>query len=219
MDKLGILLIESSRKEAGKTDSTRLCRIIRVLEESPAVSYILDSNYRFIYANPAWDMFALSNGGPQLAGEGVIGFNLFDAIPNALKPVYEDAFQRVAETGAVGGKTYPCSSPEHVRRFRMKIYFMERRNWFLVTNSLVAEFQHRKSRTADQDAYFDRGIVSMCAHCRCSRRVDGSNRWDFVPEYLRLKGLQALKVSQGLCPVCQEHFYPHLGPLTEARSA
>jgi hypothetical protein len=212
VEKLGILLGASSRAAAGKPGNTRLHRILRVLEEDPAVSYILDSEYRFIYTNPAWDSFAVSNGAPQLGGEAIIGFKIFDAITSVLKPVYANAFRRATETAAISQLTYICSSPEKKRQFRMKIYFMERRNWFLVTNSLLAEHPHRKSRHADQEAYFDRGIITMCAHCRCSKRIDGSNLWDFVPDYLRLQGLQALKVSHALCPVCQEHFYPHLEP-------
>jgi hypothetical protein len=212
VEKLGILLGASSRIEAGKPGNTRLHRIIRVLEEDPAVSYILDSNYRFVYTNPAWDAFAVSNGAPQLAGEAIIGFEIFDAIANVLKPVYTGVFRRATEAEAISQMTYVCSSPEKKRQYRMKVYFMERRNWFLVTNSLLAEHPHRNSRYADQDAYFDQGIITMCAHCRCSKRVDGSDVWDFVPDYLRLKGLQALSVSHALCPVCQEHFYPQLNP-------
>jgi len=211
VDKLGTLLHECLRRGGSKAEGTRLYRILRVLEESPAVSYILDSKHRFVYTNPAWDAFAVTNEGPQLAGETMVGCNIFDAIANVLRPVYSDAFRQVTETAEVWGKTYNCSSPEHERQFRMKIYFMERRNWFLVTNSLLAERPHRKSHGAHEGAYFDRGIITMCAHCRCSKRVDGTKGWDFVPEYLRLTGMQTLKVSQGLCPVCQEHFYPNVG--------
>jgi len=196
---------------ANKAEHTRLFRMIRVLEESPAVSYILDSKFRFVYMNPAWDSFAVSNGAPQLAGEALMGYNLFDMMTDALKPVYAEALRRVAKTGGIWEKTYGCSSPEQVRKYRMKIYFMERRKWYLVTNSLLAERPHRNSSGTGQDGYLSGGIVTMCAHCRCSKRADGSNRWDFVPGHLRLRGLQSLKVSHALCPVCQEHFYPHLG--------
>ena len=121
-----------------------------------------------------------------------------------------DAFRRVAGTSDVWAKTYTCSSPAQLRQYRMNIYFIERRNWFLVTNSLLAERPHRKIHEADNDAYFSRGIITMCAHCRCSRRADGSSGWDFVPEYVGLKGMKALKVSHALCPVCQAHFYPDM---------
>ena len=63
---------------------TRLFRILQTLELSPSVSYILDAERRFVYCNPVWDQFAKENDAPQLVGEKVIGFNLFDAIPHGL---------------------------------------------------------------------------------------------------------------------------------------
>src|SRR5215469_11900865 len=67
-------------------------RIIQALERSPSVSYILDAQQRFLYCNPAWDKFASSNGAPELTGETMVGFRLFDAIPDALKDFYSHAF-------------------------------------------------------------------------------------------------------------------------------
>lgn len=64
---------------------SRLGRIIQALERSLAVSYILDSGYRVIHCNPAWDNFAVRNGAPGLTGENVIGPNIFEAIPTVLK--------------------------------------------------------------------------------------------------------------------------------------
>lgn len=156
-------LLNASRKAASKAENSRLYNIIRVLEQSHAVSYILDSKHRLVYTNPAWDSFARSNNAPQLAGETIIGFDIFDAIAEPLKAVYTDAFRRIAETGAVWGKTYTCSSPEQVRRYRMKIYFMEQRNWFLVTNSLLSKTPHR-ILTMPKKANTSKGASSQCAH-------------------------------------------------------
>jgi len=80
------------------------------------VSYILDSRHRFIYCNPACDCFARSNGAPQLAGEALIGFDLFDAIPEALCAVYSEAFQQVLTGRSVWEKSYECSSPTLFRK-------------------------------------------------------------------------------------------------------
>jgi hypothetical protein len=51
------------------------------------------------------------------------------------------------------------------------------------------------------------GMIVMCAHCRCSRRADNSDHWDFVPAHLRLKPTVTL-ISHGLCPSCRAYFYP-----------
>jgi hypothetical protein len=105
---------------------------------------------------------------------------------------------------------YQCSSPTQFRKYRMRIYPVKRRHWFLVTNSLVIEREHRKVYEPDADEYFSRGIVMMCAHCRCVQRVESPEQWDFVPEYLELQGPYAVNLSHGLCPICQSYFYPDL---------
>ncbi len=184
-----------------------LSRIMQALQRIAAVSYILDSRFRIMYCNPAWSSFAASNGAPQLTSEAVVGSDLFDAIPNVLTPAYSDAFQQVLSTGRVWEQPYECSSPTVFRMYRMRIHLLKPRDWLVVTNPLVVERPHARTAPADPNTYIDaNGLVMMCAHCRCSRRVDNPDQWDFVPDYLQPK-LATVKVSHGLCPVCFAYFY------------
>jgi hypothetical protein len=48
------------------------------------------------------------------------------------------------------------------------------------------------------------GIAIMCANCRKTKRLDGDERWDWVPEMLRRDNF---KVSHGLCPRCSGYLY------------
>jgi len=186
-----------------------LSRIMQALHRSAAISYILDSQCRFIYCNPAWDRFAWSNGAPQLTGEAVVGSDLFAAIPDVLRAVYSAAFQEVLHTGLVWEQSYECSSPTVFRMFRMRIHLLRPQNWFLVTNTLVLERSHPKVAKPDPNTFVDsNGLITICAHCRCSMRVDRPDQWDFVPEHLQLRGVSAMKVSHALCPVCRVYFYP-----------
>jgi len=184
-----------------------LSRIMHALDRSPAVSYILDSQFRIVYCNPAWNRFARSNGAPRLAGDLVLGSDLFDAIPDVLRPAYSNAFRQVS-AGQVWEQSYECSSPNLFRVFRMRIHLLKPSDWFVVTNTLVVEQPHAGTATADSNTYIDvNGFITVCAHCRCSKRVDNSGQWDFVPQYLQL-GLESTpKVSHGLCPVCRAYFY------------
>jgi hypothetical protein len=201
--------MELSESGAKITVQDHLSRIMQVLQRSAAVSYILDSQCRFIYRNPAWDRFAESNGAPQLTSEAIVGFDLFDAIPDVLRTVYSAAFQEVLSTGQAWGRSYECSSPTVFRMFRMRIHLLKPQNWFLVANTLVFERSHPKLTEPDSNTYVDSdGLITICAHCRCSRRVDSPYQWDFVPEYVQLRLESAVKVSHGLCPVCRVYFYP-----------
>ncbi len=187
-----------------------LSRIMQALDRSPAVSYILDSQFRIMYCNPAWNRFARSNGAPRLAGDLVLGSDLFDAIPDLLKPAYSDAFRHVSSTGLVWERSYECPSPTLFRVFRMRIHLLRPGHWFAVTNTLVVERPHEGTSMADASAntYVDaNGIVTACAHCRCAKRVDNPDQWDFVPQYLQLRLGSTPTVSHGLCPVCRAYFY------------
>jgi PAS fold len=189
--------------------SGHLDRIMQALERSPAVSYILDFQFRILYCNPAWNRFATANGGRQLTSEAVIGFNLFDTIPEVLRVFYSDAFQHVLSTGKVWEKSYECSSPTVFRLFRMRIHLLKPQKWFIVTNTLVVERAHATIAPADLNAYADdNGILVVCAHCRCSRKQSSLDQWDFVPGHLEKTPCFPAKVSHGLCPVCRAYFYP-----------
>ncbi len=185
-----------------------LSRIMHALDRSPSVSYILDSQFRIMYCNPAWNRFAGSNGGAGLASDLVVGSDLFEAIPDVLKPAYSDAFRVVLSTGLVWEQSYECSSPTAFRIYRMRIHVLKPGDWFIVTNTLVVERPFAETPAPDASKYVDlNGWVTVCAHCRCSKRVDESNRWDFVPEYLTLRLASTPKVSHGLCPICRAYFY------------
>ena len=192
---------------AMRTAQGHVSRIMSVLQRSPVVSYILDSQLRLVYCNPAWNYFATSNGAPQLTSDAMIGFDLFDAIPGDLRGVYSHAFRQVLNTGRVWESPYQCSSPTEFRIFRMRIHLLKPQNWFIVTNPLLVERPHTKTAPAQTNTYVNAdGFVIACAHCRCSRRLDNPEQWDFVPEYLRSES--SVKVSHGLCPVCRAYFYP-----------
>jgi hypothetical protein len=182
-------------------------QIVQAMKASPATCYILDSEYRFILCNPAWDRFARSNGAASLTAESVLGCDLFASIPEVLRPFYTAAFQKAREESC-WEKRYHCSSFKLRRIFRMRIHLLKPQGWFLVTNNLVRTGQHPRTSASDGETYVDRnGLVTMCAHCRCSRRVENHAQWDFVPKYLRLRGKASLKVSHGICPVCWVYFY------------
>jgi hypothetical protein len=184
--------------------------LLTTLEQSENACYILDGQLRFIYCNSAWDRFAASNDAPELLGESVIGATLMRYVPGVLTGAYEQAFQSVRETGRVWSKTYECSSPGQFQRISNTDSHVE-------TQGLVPRVQFTRGDLAAQEPqspspemYFTGGVVAMCAHCRCSRRLGSAERWDFVPEYLQLKGPDLLNVSQGLCSTCQAYFYPDL---------
>jgi len=200
--------MEPSQGQSKDTHRSRLLRILQALETSGTVSYVLDSRYRLIHCNPAWDDFAASNGAPQLSAESVVGLDLFTVIPEVLHGYYREAFSGARSESTWEG-SYECSSPQFFRKYRMRIHWLDTRDLFVVTNPLIFQRSHRNATKPDADRYIQsNGLVVMCAHCRCSRRADVLDQWDFVPDYLELKGEASLMVSHGFCPICHAYFYP-----------
>jgi hypothetical protein len=208
VENLGITLSGSSLNMASLPDG-HLSRIAQALHRSSAVAYMLNSEFRIMYFNPAWNRFAEANGASQLTTPSLIGADLFDLIPEVLRPFYSDAFRDVMATGKVWEKSYECSSPTLFRMFRMRIHVVKPEHWFVVTNSLLVERSHtRMMWRAEPDEYMDaNGLITVCAHCRCSKRIDNPNQWDFVPEYVEPALNYTARVSHGLCPVCLVYFY------------
>ncbi len=197
--------------QTGVDTGSWLVHLAKALDDSQNVSYIVDDTFRFVHCNQAWDRFAATNGGRGLESERMIGTDLFASIPAVLADAYRQAFESVTVSGRVWVKAYECSSPRVFRKFQMRIHPLQRPpHWFLITNALVVEQPHEHSAAAAAGMYVRQGIVTMCAHCRCSRRSGTPAQWDFVAEYLDFSGCDTLHVSHGLCPICLAYFYPDL---------
>ena len=44
-----------STSEGSRAEQSQFVRFIQTLDQTPAVSYMLDDQCRFVYTNPAWD--------------------------------------------------------------------------------------------------------------------------------------------------------------------
>jgi len=182
---------------------------IEDLESEQAVVYVLDSDLRLVYCNPAWDEFAASNNGDGLEWSGPRGTPILEAIAEPLRSYYEDGFRRVREAGETWEHDFECSSSELYRRYHMQVKPLEGAGGFLIINSLLVEAPHSADRPTMPDVanlYLGQGdTVKMCSHCRRTQRSDGSQMWDWVPRYL---DAPPGRVSHGLCVVCAAYFYP-----------
>jgi hypothetical protein len=178
---------------------------LSTLEGSQDVCCHLNGELRITYCNPAWDRFALDNGGGFALSHRVVGSMIMDSVPSELTEFYSAVFAKARD--AVVGFAYECSSPELYRSFQMQILSVEQPTGFVLINALRVEqrMEGRRAALALSPEYVsDAGIVTVCSHCRRSRRVDLSDRWDWVPANLNPT---LGNVSHGLCPMCHAYFY------------
>lgn len=180
------------------------------LETDPAIICILDENLRITYCNQSWDRFARENGGRGLERNRMAGRSYMAAIPVDLQQFYEEGFARALTTREVWEHCYECSSPEMYRIFRMTTYPDPEGLGLVVVNSLTVERPHdaaeRPENAPASRVYIDRDQkITMCCHCRRTRRVDQKMVWDWVPVYLNEA---PVRVSHGICTVCMTLHYP-----------
>jgi hypothetical protein len=181
---------------------------ISTLEASRDVAYQLNSDLRIVYCNPAWDRFALANNGASALSDRVLGSTIMDFVPPELLDFYRAAFASAQDT--VVEFDYECSSPDLYRTFEMQILPIEEPSGYAVINALRVEDRMERIRPAlvlGPEYVSDAGIITVCSHCRRTRRVDCSDQWDWVPD--NLKPVQR-NVSHGLCPICYAYFYGHM---------
>jgi hypothetical protein len=181
---------------------------ISTLEASEDVACQLNSDLRIIYCNPAWDRFALANNGGLAVSDRVLGSMIMDFVPPELLEFYRAAFASARD--AVVEFAYECSSPDFYRIFQMQILPVEEPKGYTVINALNVESGMEGKHPAlplGLEYLSNAGIITVCSHCRRSRRVDCSGQWDWVPANLK----PALRnVSHGLCPICHAYFYGHM---------
>jgi hypothetical protein len=183
------------------------------LEADQAIIYMLAPDLRILYCNKAWDEFASLNGGVGLNREAVLGKPILDVIPEPLRPFYANGFAKAQRDIRPWEHDYECSSPELFRLFHMRVLPLAN-SYLLVENSLRVEKPHGSERPAmspSSASYLSEdGILTMCCHCRRTRRISGGNApiWDWVPAFLTdAPGY----ISHGLCQNCRAYFYPHVG--------
>jgi hypothetical protein len=178
------------------------------LEASEDVSCQLNNDLRICYCNPAWDRFAIANNGGSALSKFVLGSVIVDFVPPELIEFYTAAFASARD--AIVEFDYECSSPDLYRTFKMQILPTERPKGYTVIHALKIEERMEGIRPAlalGAKYVTDAGIITVCSHCRRSRRVDAPGQWDWVPANLK----PALRnVSHGLCPICHVYFYGHM---------
>jgi hypothetical protein len=172
-------------------------------ESDDAVIYALDRDDRLIHCNRAWDRFALENDGARVTREHQLHRCIFDAIPASLTPFYRELYAKVRADRREHTHVMECSSPQVLRRFHMSIRpFGE--SGLLTVNALVDEIPQGETNRESDASYVDQdGIVTQCSHCRRTRNVQQTDRWDWVPRFLR----NDWRISHGLCPVCVNYHY------------
>lgn len=171
---------------------------------------------RLAYVNPAWERFAEENGGqPGIRERWDLGARYLDAVPESLRPFYEDLLKEAPERGETLRPLtheYECSSAESYRKYHMQVYALPNREGYVIVNSSVVEQPHdakeRPAYSPEADVYADvDGTIRQCAHCRRVQRTEGTDAWDWIPAWVERC---PESTSHVLCPICFDYYYPEV---------
>ncbi len=178
-----------------------------VLEGSKDVIFIVDPALQVTYCNPAWDEFAIANGGEKTVTERVLGIDLMSVIAEPLRAFYRDAFRYCNQHHLAFDLDYECSSADLYRLRHMRILPLEGSSGLAIVNSMRVEQLHGAERPGFSPTvtYFNtHGMITLCCNCRRALRQDASGVWDWVPAFLQP---EKWEITHGMCPVCVSYFY------------
>ncbi len=175
------------------------------IDSTENIVFLLNARREIVYCNPAWDRFALENGGDTAMRAKVCGSSIFDVIPEPLRQFYEDVYELSSRESRIITFNYHCSSPVSFRLFQMQVV-PQSSSGFAIVNSMIIEHEHEQPCVfPTANAYEDAaGLITLCSHCRRTKRVGAENTWDWVPAHLSRR---PLTISHGLCAVCRTHYY------------
>src|SRR5664279_4990656 len=144
-----------------------------VFETDRDVLYLLDAKFRIMECNLGWDKFAAENGGVGISRAEVRGRNVFEFIPEVLERFYQDKYSEALRVEHWIGFDYECSTPDVFRQFHMALRKVEY-SGLLVVNSYLPNQRTPSSlpnEVMDDSLYVSPGgLITMCAHCRRTRR-------------------------------------------------
>lgn len=158
------------------------------------------------FRNKAWYGFANHNGGThEMADNWAPPLTILDGISPLVKQYYADLFTAVMDTREATHHEYLCPSPEFYRRYRLKLLPLD--PGLLLVHQLQVEKAHEAdAHGPDLTPYRGRdGMITVCCHCRVTRRANEPDTWDWVPEVIREVRED---VSHGMCPMCFRHYHP-----------
>lgn len=179
------------------------------LEQHRGAIYGLWKDFRLAYLNSAWINFARDNGADSaFFDKWRLGAHILDAVPDQLRPLYQEAYSTCLSTGEPWHHEYECSSPTDYRRFHQIVYPLHAAA-VLVVNSLKVESPHDENthvpRDPDERMYRDPdGFVHQCAYCRRVENQLERRRWDWVPAWVQKIPQET---SHTYCPPCFGHYW------------
>lgn len=169
------------------------------------ISYEIDAEGILRDVSDGWDLFALSNGAPELRRRNVVGQDFWDAFADeATREEHEAILERCRIRGQMGTYLFRCDAPFERRLLRMQIRPLLDGGFRFDSHTLATQLR--------SDVVYDQVMrlapapdVARCSHC---------NRFRFGKEWMEPEhvaqielehepGTPRSRMIHTLCPACR----------------
>jgi hypothetical protein len=172
-----------------------------------------------------WTAFSREVGGNSPSPEEVVGRRLFDMIAGAeVKHAFAALHERVA-TLATRALTYEyrCDAPDLERLMKMSVSALTSEGRLLgvlyqstllsAKDRVPLEFLTGASAALEERRILELPFVTICQFCANVTMQSWAGEWVSPTDYYRHGGDDAVRLSHGICPVCQQtQLEPLLNP-------
>jgi hypothetical protein len=183
---------------------------LQTLEADSSPIFAISDRFELLYFNPAYRAFAEHNdiGGAVLARYPV-GSDILPAIAGDARSRYRQRFSEVIQGQLPWFHEYTCSSPDRYREFRQGAYPLKGGSGLVLISSLTVESPLKSAPHPAQPVLEGRyvqpsGLITQCSNCRRTLRNDGSDVWDWVPDWVTVTPPHT---SHTICCVCFEYHW------------
>lgn len=190
--------------------STLVGFTLETLEADPSPIFAISKRCEIVYFNPAYRVFAERNdAAATVLKRFPIGSNVLDAIGGDARERYAERFAQIVHGQAPWFHDYTCSSPERFREFRQGAYPLKDGSGIVLVSSLTVERPLRGAQPDERpplEQLYEQstGLITQCSNCRRTLRNDGSEVWDWVPDWV---AAPPSHTSHTICSVCFDYHW------------
>ena len=183
---------------------------LQTLEADPSPIFAISERCELLYYNPAYRTFAERNDvGASVLARYPVGSDVLKAIAGDTQRRYRARFTEVMRGCSPWFHEYTCSSPERYREFRQGAYPLKGGRGLVLISSLTVETPledapHTAEPVLEGRYVQSSGLITQCSNCRRTLRNDGSDVWDWVPDWVTVTPPHA---SHTICCVCFEYHW------------
>lgn len=182
--------------------------------ENESVVYCTDNKGLITAVNEGWQVFAARNRGEAVAGDRVLGFDVWGCVVDpSLRAIYELLFKR-AQAGAQVSFTYRCDAPDRRRWLNMTISRLEA-NRIQFESKLLREESRPLVALLEPGHQRSECFIRVCSWCQLV--ATESDGWVPVEKAVILLGLmeedELPQLSHGICPDCAQVMWTEIDRL------